>query len=389
MFSSRLPGRLAPNAIARALAQRRQSGAPILDLTETNPTAVGLRYPDDILAPLADARGMEYRPHPLGLEEARQAVAAACPRPLDIGPDQVVLTSSTSEAYSFLFKLLCDPGDRILVPQPSYPLFDVLTGLEGVRAAPYRLIAQDGWAIDRDSVTRMIGPDLRAILVVSPNNPTGSILRSSDREWLVAFAVEHDLSVISDEVFADYPLSPHADAASLVGESRVLTFALGGLSKSAGLPQAKLAWIVATGPAERLTHALERLEVIADAYLSVSTAVQIAAPRLMQSGRHVRERIATRLIDNLTVLRTHARSSPSLTLFEPEGGWSAVLRIPATAPEEDVVLRLLNEACVLVHPGYFFDFADEAFLVLSLLPKPEVFKEGVARLVDLVASGRS
>ena len=302
-------------------------------------------------------------------------------------PARIVLTSSTSEAYAFLFKLLCEPGDSVLVPQPSYPLFELLTRLEGVHATPYRLNRFDDWAIDRDGLIRGLTSRSRAILVVSPNNPTGSIVSAADREWVVSLARERDLAVISDEVFADYPLSPGPDASSFVAESRVLTFTLGGLSKSAGLPQFKLAWIVASGPDEVLTPALERLALIADTYLSVSTPVQAAASRLIEAGAGIRQAIAARVKENLGSLRAHVRRLPALTLLEPQGGWSAVVRIPATEPEEEVVLRLLADEHVLVHPGYFFDFGEESFLVLSLLPEPSVFGEAVSRLVDAVRRG--
>jgi aspartate/methionine/tyrosine aminotransferase len=389
MFSSRLPDRLAENTITRALARVRRSGASVLDLTETNPTAVGLTCPTDVLASLSDPRAGRYRPDPRGLEEARRAVSASyhpegAPAP---DPDRIVLTSSTSEAYAFLFKLLCDPGEAVFVPQPSYPLFDLLTRLEGVRAIPYPLVSFDAWAIDRDGLLRQLTEDCRAVLVVSPNNPTGSLLRAGDREWLVSLAREHGLALISDEVFADYPLSPRPDSASLAGEDRVLTFALGGLSKSAALPQLKLAWIAASGPDALLRPAIDRLELIADSYLSVSTPVQIAASRLIDAGRAIRQSVIARLGENLACLRSLVHRGSRLTLLEPEGGWSVVLRVPAVEPEEQIVLRLVDTEHVLVHPGYFFDFPEEGYLVLSLLPDPHVFGEAVGRLVRLFEGG--
>jgi alanine-synthesizing transaminase len=300
-----------------------------------------------------------------------------------------VLTASTSEAYAFLFKLLTDPGDVVLVPQPSYPLFDLLTRLDGVVAAAYQLRRADEWAIDRESVVRAVGSRTRAILVVSPNNPTGSILRADDRDWLVALARQHDLALVSDEVFADYAMSPRPDATSLVAEQRVLTFALGGLSKSVGLPQVKLAWIVVSGPDALVAGAIDRLGLIADSYLSVSTPVQTAVPRLLAGGRAVRDAIATRICRNLDQLRSVARTQPSLTVLTPEGGWSVVVRVPATESEEALVLRLVNDTGVLVHPGYFFDFPEEAFLVLSLLPAPELFDEAILRLVATLQGTRA
>jgi hypothetical protein len=296
----------------------------------------------------------------------------------------VVLTASTSEAYTILFKLLTDPGEAVLVPQPSYPLFELLTRLDGVEATAYRLQRAADWAIDRDSVRRGVRSKTRAILVVSPNNPTGSMLRTDDRDWLVATAREHDLALVSDEVFADYPISPRPDSTSLAGEQRVLTFTLGGLSKAVGLPQVKLAWIIASGPDVLVAEAIDRLALIADSYLSVSTPVQTAASRLLEGGRAVRDAIAARLRRNLDHLRSVARTQPSLTVLTPEGGWSVLVRVPATETEEQLVLRLLNDAGVLVHPGYFFDFSEEAFLVLSLLPSPDVFDEAIRRIAATV-----
>jgi aspartate/methionine/tyrosine aminotransferase len=389
MFSSRLPPELAPNALARAVERRRRSGAVLLDLTETNPTAVGLPYPADVLDALATRRAAVYRPDPMGDAEARDAVAATLrDRGAEIDAGQVVLVSSTSEAYAVLFKLLCDPGQSVLVPQPSYPLFGLLTGLDAVAAVPYRLRLADDWAIDRAGVARAVTPQSRAILVVSPNNPTGSMLRMGDRDWLVDLGRERDIALIADEVFGEYPLTPRSEAVSLAGERRVLTFTLGGLSKSAGLPQVKLAWIAVSGPDAHVREALARLEIIVDTYLSVSTPVQMAAPRFIAAGREIRDAIRARIRQNLDRLREQTRGTPALTLYEPEGGWSAVLRMPATRSEEEVVLGLLDDAGVLVHPGYFFDFDEEAFLVVSLLPRPDVFDEAVSRVVAVAEGAR-
>ena len=388
MFSSRLPATLAPNAVSRAVAALRQSGVRLLDLTETNPTSVGLPYPEDVLAPLSDPRAQRYLPDPRGLVEARQAVAAEYANGrAPISSDRIVLTSSTSEAYAMVFKLLCDPGEAVLVPHPSYPLFELLTGLEGVEARPYALEYHGVWSIDRPSLEQAIAAGARAVLVVSPNNPTGSMLRADDREWLVATCARHELAIISDEVFADYPLSPRRDATSLAGESRALTFVLGGLSKSAGLPQVKLGWMLVSGPPPLTADAIARLELVADTYLSVSTPVQVAAARLIAAGREIRGGIQSRLRENLDALRRAVRAHPAIALREPEGGWSAVLEVPATAGDEALVLRILD-AHVLVHPGYFFDFARGAFLVVSLLPAPDVFREAVDRLLPIASGGQ-
>ena len=390
MFSSRLPAVLAPNAISRAAAALRSEGVRVLDLTETNPTLVGLSCPPDALLALSDPAASKYTPEPLGLGVARKAVAAEYERaghPID--PDRIMLTASTSEAYALLFKLLCDAGDEVLIPQPSYPLFESLTRLEAVTARPYRLEYHGVWSIDRESVERALTSRTRAVLVVSPNNPTGSILRRDDRDWLASCAADRGIAVISDEVFAGYPLRPARDASSFLGETRALTFVLGGLSKSAGLPQVKLGWLTAAGPGDLAAQAMDRLEVISDTFLSVSTPVQVAAPALIEAGRAVRARIQARLTTNLARLGEILGADSAVTILPPEAGWSVVLRVPATMPEEAIVLRPLNEAHVLVHPGFFFDFADEAFLVVSLLPEPGFFEAAIERVVRMASGGRA
>jgi aspartate/methionine/tyrosine aminotransferase len=387
MFSSRLPS-LAPNAITRAAESLRAAGVALLDLTETNPTAVGLPYPSTLLTPLADEGGLRYRPDPRGLASAREAVADDYQRQgLRVSPDRLRLTASTSEAYALLFKLLCNPRDEVLAPQPSYPLFDLLTALEGVGTRPYRLDYHGVWSIDRPSVEQALTPATRAVLVVSPNNPTGSLLRAADRDWLVDLCAARGLALIADEVFAGYPLAPRADGCSIAaaGDTPALTVSLGGLSKSAGLPQVKLGWILAHGPRDLVTEALDRLDLISDTYLSVSTPVQLAAPELLAAGRTIQAAIADRLAQNLAVLRARVADRPSITLRAPEGGWSAVLEIPATHSEESVVLTALHDAHVMIHPGHFFDFAQEAFLVTSLLPPPDVFAEAIDRLLPIAA----
>jgi len=386
VFSSRLPARLSANAFSQAVAALRQNGAHLVDLTVTNPTRVGFSYPTDLLGPLSDPRALFYDPAPFGLMSARQAVAVEASRTgVVVEAGQVVLTSSTSEAYGLLFKLLCNPGDQVLVPQPSYPLFELLTQLDAVEAAPYRLDDHGVWSIDRESVITACGPRTRAVLVVSPNNPTGSMLRRDDRDWLVAFAQKHDLAIISDEVFADFPIAPRPDAVSMMGESRVLTFTLGGLSKSAGLPQVKLGWMVVSGPAGTVASALERLEVICDTYLSVSTPVQVAASQLIAAGSAVRSAITARVQQNYRDLERAAAAFPSLRVVAPQGGWSVVLQVPETVGEEALVLSLLRDAHVVVHPGYFFDFSRGAHLVMSLLPEPDVFAPAMLKVLERVS----
>ena len=310
---------------------------------------------------------------------ARAAVAREFARQgLAVPPDRVVLTSSTSEAYSLLFKLLCDAGDEVLIPQPSYPLFDLLSRLDEVRAVPYRLQEHAGWSIDRASVERALTPNTRAILVVSPNNPTGSFISAEDSAWLAELTAERGVALIADEVFADYEIQRFSAPSAFPA---CLNFRLGGLSKSAGLPQVKLGWIGVDGPDREVSDALARLELICDTYLSVATPVQVAAPSLIEGGAAVRAAILARIRRNLAALRTLVADRVDVTLLEPTAGWSVVMQMPATDTEEQMVLRLLNDRGVLVHPGYFFDFDHEAFLVLSLLPEESVFADGVTRVL--------
>jgi aspartate/methionine/tyrosine aminotransferase len=389
MFSSRVRSHLETNRIAAAVLAHRRSGAPLLDLTVTNPTACGLEYPADILQPLADPSSCLYAPEPLGLRVAREAVAADYARRGigvargGVNSDRIVLTASTSEAYSLLFKLLCEPsGDDVLVPAPSYPLFEHLTMLDGVTARPYALDYQGRWELDTASVDAAWTSRVRAVLGVSPNNPTGSVLTPAELRDLSARCASGRAALILDEVFADYPLRKRtADPAFDAGTPPALTFRLGGLSKSAGLPQVKLGWILVDGPEELVREALDRLELICDTYLSVSTPVQVAAPRLIEQGAAVREGIGARLRGNLEVLLQLAATVPAVQVLPPDAGWTVVIRVPAQMSEEELVLSLLREREVLVHPGFFFDFAHEAFLVLSLLPEPSVFADGASRVL--------
>lgn len=387
MFSGRVPPDLAPNPLARLLARQRASGVPLLDLTETNPTRVGLAYPPELLQPLGQPASLVYEPQPFGLAGARQAVATELARRgITVPPSRIVLTASTSEAYSILFKLLCDPGDEVLVPEPSYPLFDHLTRLDAVTARPYRLEFAGRWAVDLDSVDAVLSPRTRAILAVNPNNPTGSFLSAGEIAALSDRCARRGLVLIGDEVFADYPLEETAaQKPSVLDQPVALTFSLGGLSKAVGLPQLKLAWIAAAGPDRYVADALGRLEVICDAYLSVATPVQHAAGELLRQGAALRAAIAARVRRNWHALGARMVAHPSCTRLPCEGGWSAIIQVPATVPEEARVLMLVERDHVLVHPGYFFDFPREAFLVVSLLPRPDVFDEGVARLLAAVA----
>ena len=387
MFSERTRWDLRPNRLAERLAAKRAAGVRVLDLTESNPTRAALPCPRDVLAALARAEARRYEPSPFGLPAAREAVAADfARRGFPVGPDRVVLSASTSEAYAFLFKLLCDPGDEVLVPRPGYPLFEFLATLESVRARPYPLACDGEWHLDVASLRSALGPRTRAVVVVSPHNPTGACLKRDERDAVEALCAGHRVALLSDEVFADYSFRDDPRrAASVAHDGPALAFALGGLSKSCGLPQLKLAWTAVTGPEPLRRDALARLEVVADTYLSVSTPVQVAAPELLSRRDELSAPIRARLRANLEALRKAIDPGCPATLLEPEGGWSAVVRVPATRTEEERVTRLLEERDVLVHPGYFFDFPHEAFLVLSLLPPEDEFAEGVARvLADVV-----
>lgn len=379
-----MPSSLAPNRLAQALVRARREGRRLLDLTESNPTRAGFEYPPDLLAPLADPRGLRYEPQPFGLASARAAVAAEyARRGVTIAPDRIALTASTSEAYSLLFKLLADPGDEILVPRPSYPLFEHLTRLDALVPRPYDLDLHGGWAVDVAGIERALSPRTRAVLLVSPNNPTGSYVKPGELEALARLGAASGVALVVDEVFADYELLPgaRASAARVLDRPDALVFALGGLSKAVGLPQVKLGWIAVSGPDAIVASALERLELACDTYLSVATPVQAAAAELLERGAAIRARIQARIAANHEYLVTRAVATPSCRVLTAEGGWYAVVQVPRLQSEEELVLDLLERADVVVHPGYFFDFPSEAFLIVSLLPPPAVFGTAVEHIL--------
>jgi alanine-synthesizing transaminase len=384
MFSSRLHWDLRPNRLAQVLEAARRQGAEILDLTESNPTRAGFSYPaDQILGSLSDARGIFYEPEPAGMRAARAAVADYySARGFAVDPSRIFITASTSESYAWLFKLLADAGDEVLVPRPSYPLFEFLAQMELVRVVQYPLLYHDGWAIDLDALARAAGERTRAIVVVNPNNPTGSFVKRRELETLVALCAERGLALISDEVFADYRFGadPQRET-SLAGIDEVLTFCLSGLSKICGLPQMKLGWIVIGGPAVLRSEASERLELIADTYLSVGAPVQHALPRLIEAGAAVQKQIAARVSENLRGLRDLVPTDSAAQILKVEGGWYATVRVPRTKTEEQWCLELLEQDSVLVQPGFFYDFESEAYLVLSLLAPVDTFREGVEQMV--------
>jgi len=385
-LSTRLPRESAPNALSQRLDALRQSGTPYVDLTESNPTRAGIAYPSDLLRTLADAAALRYEPQPLGMMVAREAVALDCARRgARVEPAQVVLSASTSEMYAWLFKLLCDAGESVLVPRPSYPLFEHLTRLEGVRAESYRLEYHGRWDIDLDRIAAA-SPGTRALLLVSPNNPTGSYLSAGELEAVTRLCRDRGWALIVDEVFADYVLDATSPITDVAARSGVLAFSMGGASKSLGLPQVKLGWTIVGGPDADRAAALDGLELIADTFLSVGTPVQVAAPELLRRGVSVREAIHARVRANLAAARRVAARYPSCDLLPVDGGWSGVVRVPATRGEEALVLGLLAEERVLVHPGYFFDFEHEAFLVFSLLVPEGVFADAFDRTLQFAVA---
>ncbi len=383
MFSTRFHWDLAPNRLTRLLGEKRNAGAEVLDLTESNPTRAGFSYPLQIIEALADPRALRYDPQPAGLVAAREAVCryyagSGCA----VEPERVLLTASTSEAYQYLFKLLTDPGDEVLVPRPSYPLFEFLATMESLRVVSYPLVYAGGWSIDREALAAAVTPRTRAIVLVNPNNPTGSFVKRDELRFLQSLGPV----LISDEVFADYSFRDDPERVrTLAGGSDTLAFSMSGLSKVAGLPQMKLGWIVLSGPVAARAEAREKLEWIADTYLSVSTPVQQAAQRLIELGHGIQRQIADRVRANLAWLEQAIGDDSPCRVLAVEGGWYATVQVPRTRREEEWALELLQEDNVLVQPGFFFDFDSEAYLVLSLLTAPAVFEEGCRRLLARAA----
>ncbi|MFN6201801.1 MAG: pyridoxal phosphate-dependent aminotransferase [Acidobacteriota bacterium] len=388
MFSSRIKWDLTANRLAGLLAEKRAAGQPIFDLTEANPTRAGLLSAgEQLLTSFATPDILTYEPEPRGLPKARAAVAAYyAQRGLATDVENIHLTASSSEGYSWLFKLLADHGEAVLVPQPSYPLFDFLATLEGVRLIPYQLRYYHhlGWRIDFDSLTAALTPAVRAIILVTPNNPTGSFIKRDELSRLNELCQQQRLALIVDEVFGDYFLTPDSGRVdSLVGNEGALTFVLSGLSKILALPQMKLGWIVSSGPPPLVREAIERLDLIADTFLSVGAPVQHALPHWLDHRPRLQAGILDRVRTNLGLLANHPRLEPN-RLLRFEGGWYATLEIPRYLPEEELILHLLDREGLLLHPGYFFDFEREAFLVLSLLPPPPIFAQAVDRLLATI-----
>jgi alanine-synthesizing transaminase len=391
MFSTRTPRALNPNRISERIAEKRATGVELLDLTESNPTRAGFDYPSrEILEALTSPNGLEYAPDPKGLLVARNAVREYYrDRGVDVSPERIVLTASTSEAYGLLFKLLAGPGDRILVPTPSYPLFEHLARAESVEPIPYPLVFDGRWSIDFEELGAELDERTRAVVLVSPNNPTGSCLRRRELDELLETCRERGVGIICDEVFADFATGRDPDrVATIAGESRALTFALSGLSKVAALPQLKLGWIVVGGPASIVEEAISRLEFLADLYLSVGTPVQWALPRLLALSPILRGQIWDRVASNRAYLERRASGTSVCRVLPSDGGWYAVVRIPRVLDEEDLIIDLIERFGLVVQPGYFFDFASEGWIIVSLITHAETFERGVALLVDYLDTWR-
>ena len=389
MFASRTNWRLHPNRFAAAITEHRRRGRPLLDLTNSNPTTCGFRYPEErIFAALNNRRALRYEPESQGLRPARQAIAdyyrgrpgffgANC----SIDPGHVVITSGTSEAYSYIFRLLCEVEDEVLVPAPSYPLFEYLADLADIHPVPYPLIYDQGWQVDVAGLVGALTTRSKAIMVVHPNNPTGSFIKKKEAHKLAEICASRDLAIIADEVFLDY-----ADGTELpptfAGDSPALTFTLSGLSKISLLPQMKLGWVIVSGP-EALAHtAIERLDVIGDTYLSPSTPAQLALPEMLDMRGNLQAQMRQRLCANLGFLDALLPRGGPVDRLKREGGWYAVLRVPVTRSDEDLAIELLEGCDVLVHPGHFFDFSRDGILVVSLIVAEAEFQEGARRLHD-------
>jgi alanine-synthesizing transaminase len=385
MFSGRTHWKLTPNRFSLAQREIAASGRPLLDLTISNPTRAELHYDSEsIIYSLGNPKVLDYDPQPKGLRSTREAVAEyyrGKSSLLSVDPESIILTTSTSEGYSYVFRLLCNPGDEVLVPKPSYPLFEFLAELNDVKLAAYSLIYDHGWQIDFPSLYQAINERTRAVAVVHPNNPTGSYVSDTEKRMLNVVCREHKLALLVDEVFLDY--AHHGTAPpSLVSNQEALTFTLSGLSKISALPQMKMAWIVTSGPADRVSAAMERLEVIADTYLSMNAPVQLAAPVLLEQRRSIQPKLLDRVRMNLTELDAQVRPHKTCRRLEVEAGWYAVLRVPATQPDEDLAIELLRKHLVLVHPGHFYDFPQDGYLVLSLISPHPYFREGMLRILE-------
>ena len=391
-FSRRTSWNLTPNRYTEALDAHRKAGRELLDLTVSNPTTIGLHYrEEELLRALARHEALIYQPQPKGLLSAREAVAAYyAGRGNTVSPDDLILTTSTSEAYSFVFRLLCDPGDAVLAPEPSYPLFDFLADIQDVKLVPYELVYDHGWQIDPHSLqkgiedARAANAPCRAVLVVHPNNPTGSYVKAHEADQMNRICAANAMAMIADEVFLDYSLG--AEPLTFSSNRDTLTFTLSGLSKISGLPQMKVAWIAVSGPEALKAEALRRLEVIADTYLSMNAPVQCAVPEMLEERHGIQRQLMYRIRENLAELDSQLAAQKLCHRLAIEGGWYAVLRVPVTSSDEDLAIGLLNGTGVLLQPGHFYDFPADGFLVLSLITDSQTFRTGISRVLQFIAT---
>jgi len=386
MFSKRTDWKLTHNRFTETQHQLEKSGRAVLDLTVSNPTRVGVQHDERIFQSLLNPKALDYDPQPKGMLSAREAVVNYYRdqyKGSDFDPESLILTTSTSEGYSYVFRLLCNPQEEILVPKPSYPLFEFLADLQDVKLVPYPLLYDHGWQIDFPSLNNAVTSKTRAVVLVHPNNPTGSYVSQSEQNSLNKFCNEHGLALIVDEVFLDYSHDA-ARRPTFAANNAALTFTLSGLSKISALPQMKLAWIVTSGPAEQVHAAMQRLEVIADTYLSVNAPIQLATAVLLDQRRIVQSFLLTRLQVNLEEFDQQLSRQKLCVRLHVEGGWYAVLRVPVTQSDEDLAIAIMKNLSVLVHPGHFYDFASDGYLVVSLITEPKEFSEGIKRVLDFL-----
>src|SRR5713101_4352835 len=384
MFAKRTNWNLAPNRLSEALAVYRAAGKPLLNLTVSNPTECGFEYDGSaILKALSNAAALSYEPNPRGLESARRAVAGYyADRKEHVSVEDIFLTTSTSEAYSYVFRALCDPGDEVLIPSPSYPLFDFLADIQDVSLVRYPLLYDRGWQIDFHALEQAITPRTRGVIVVHPNNPTGNFVKSGEIAKLNSICSSREMAIIADEVFLDFALGENRPA-SFAANRGVPTFTLSGLSKISGLPQMKAAWLIASGPQQWKSEALARLEVIADTYLSVNAPVQLAIPRFLEERNAFQKQVMSRVRRNLAELDRQLAVQKAVSRLKVEGGWCAVLKVSATRSDEDLAIELLTGHGVSVHPGHFYDFPDDGLLVVSLIVPSADYSQGMTNVLTV------
>jgi alanine-synthesizing transaminase len=382
MFAKRTNWNLETNRLGAALAAHRVAGKPLVDLTVSNPTECGFHYDEEaILSALRNPAALKYEPNPRGLVVARGAVAQYyAERGAAIPSDDIFLTTSTSEAYSYVFRTLCDPEDELLIPAPGYPLFEFLADIQDVRLARYPLVYDYGWQIDFHALEQAITPRTRGVIVVHPNNPTGHFVKPEEMRRLNEICEAGEIAIIADEVFLDFALEEKRPV-TFAAKSQALTFTMSGLSKTGGLPQMKAAWLIVSGPEARKAEALARLEVIADTYLSISAPIQLAIPAFLEQRHAFQKQVIARVNVNLSELDKRLAAQKSCSRLEVEGGWNAVIRVPATRSDEELALELLTSRGVYVHPGHFYDFTSEGIVVVSLIMPENEFSSGLEQLL--------